>query len=134
MARIDGERRENGVDLALEHVDQVLAVVVIERRPVREADTRRGERRDDLIQEDVVLTLHELLDPAPDHGELLARAQAVDATRADAGGDLVLERGDPYLVELVEQLGEDGEEFHPLHEGEAVVLRQVQEPRPEVEP
>jgi hypothetical protein len=38
------------------------------------------------------------------------------------------------LVELVEQLREDGEELRPLHERQAVVLGEVQEARPEVEP
>ena len=133
MAGVDGERREDRIDLALEDVDEVGAVVVVERGPVREADARLGQGRDDEVQEDVVLAPHQLLDPAADHRQLLARAQPVDRAGADAGGHLVLQRGDPYLVELVEQLGEDGEELRPLQQRHAVVLGQVEQPCPEVE-
>ena len=82
----------------------------------------------------MVLAPHQLLDPAPDHGQLLAGTEPVDAAGAHPGGDLVLQRGDPDLVELVEQLGEDGEELHPLQQRLPVVLGQVEQPRPEVEP
>ena len=71
---------------------------------------------------------------APDHRQLLAGAQPVDAAGAHAGGDLVLQRRHPYLVELVEQLGEDGEELGPLEQRQPVVLGQVEQPRAEVEP
>ena len=74
VARVDGQRREHGVDLALEDLDQVLTVVVVERGPAREADAGLGERGHDEVQEDVVLAPDQLLDPAPDHGQLLARA------------------------------------------------------------
>ena len=60
--------------------------------------------------------------------------QAVDRAGAHAGGDLVLERGHPDLEELVEQLGEDGEELGPLQQRHAVVLGQVEQTGPEVEP
>ena len=134
VAGVDGERGEDGVDLALEDLDEVLAVVVIEGGPVGEADAGLGQGGDDEVQEDVVLAPDELLDPAPDHGELLAGPQAVDRAGAHAGGDLVLQGGDPDLVELVEQLGEDGQELGPLHERQAVVLGQVEQAGAEVEP
>ena len=76
---------------------------------------------------------HQLLDSRADHGQLLARAQPVDAARAHAGGHLILQRRHPYLVELVEQLGEDGEELRPLEQRHAVVLGEVQQPRSEVQ-
>ena len=85
------------------------------------------------VEEDVVLAPDQLLDPAPDHRQLLAGPQPVDRAGAHAGGHLVLEGGDPYLVELVEQLGEDGEELRPLQQGDAVVLGQVEQAGAEVE-
>ncbi len=134
VAGIDGQRREDRVDLALEDLDEVLAVLVVERGPTGEADAGVGQARHDQVQEDVVLAADELLDAGPDHGELLAGAQAVDRAGAHAGSDLVLERGDPDLVELVEQLGEDGEELGPLQQGDAVVLGQIEQAGAEVEP
>ena len=38
VSRVDRQRREDRIDLALEDVDQVLAVVIIERGPVGETD------------------------------------------------------------------------------------------------
>ena len=127
MPGVDGQRGEHGVDLALEDLHQVLAVVVIERGPVREADAGLGEGRHDEVQEEVVLAPHQLLDPAPDHGQLLAGTEPVDAARAHPGGDLVLQGGDPDLVELVEQLREDGDELDPLEQRLPVVLGQVEQ-------
>ena len=80
-----------------------------------------------------VLAAHELLDPRPDHLQLLARAQAVDRPGAHPGGHLILQRGHPHLVELVEELGEDGHELGPLEQRDAVVLGQVEQAGAEVE-
>ena len=52
---------------------------------------------------------------------------------AHARGHLVLEGGHPDLVELVEQLGEDGEELGALQQGLAVVLGQIEQAGAEVE-
>ncbi len=90
VPRVDGEGGEDGVDLAVEDLDEVVLVVVIERGPVREADAGGREGGDDQVQEDVVLRREELFDPAPDHGQLLAGSEAVDRAGAHAGGDLVL--------------------------------------------
>ena len=133
VAGVDGERGQHGVDLALEDLDQVLTVIVVERGPAGEADAGLGQARHDEVQEDVVLAPDQLLDPAPDHRQLLAGAQPVDRAGPHAGGHLVLERGDPYLVELVEQLGEDGEELGPLQQRDAVVLGQVEQAGAEIE-
>ena len=135
VPRVDGERGEDGVDLALEDVDEVVAVVVVERRTSPRGGCPASARAGTMhVQEDVVLAAHQLLDPAPDERELLARAQAVDRAGAHARGHLVLEGGHPDLVELVEQLGEDGEELGPLEQREPVVLGQVEQAGPEIEP
>ena len=76
---------------------------------------------------------HQLLDPSPDHFQLLARAQTVDRSGAHPGGDLVLQRSHSDLVELVEQLREDGQELGPFQKRDAVVLGKVKQARPEIE-
>ena len=65
--------------------------------------------------------------------QLLARAQAVDRAGAHAGGHLILQCGYPDLVELVEQLGEDGEELRPLEQRLTIVLGQIEQASPEVQ-
>ena len=133
VAGIDRQRGEHGVDLALEDLVEVPAILVVERGPAGKADARIGQARDDEVQEDVVLAPDQFLDPAPDHGQLLARAQPVDRAGAHAGGHLVLQCGHPYLVELVEELREDGEELGPLQQGDAVVFGQVEQAGTEIE-
>ncbi len=133
VAGVDGQRGQHGVDLTLEDLDEVPTVIVVEGGPAGEADARLGQPGHDAVQEDMVLAPDQLLDPAPDHGQLLARPQPVDRAGAHAGGHLVLQRGHPYLVELVEQLGEDGEELGPLQQRDAVVLGQVEQAGAEVE-
>src|ERR1700733_9029874 len=133
VPRVDGQRSEDWIDLTLEDLDEVTAVVVIERGPVGETDAGLRQGGHDEVQEDVVLAPDELLDSASDHGQLLARPEAVDTARAHAGGDLVFQRRHPYLVELVEQLGEDGEELGPLEQRLPVVLGQVEKARAEIE-
>ena len=39
------------------------------------------------VQEDVASRGDEVLDPSPDHGQLLARAQAIDGAGAHACGE-----------------------------------------------
>ena len=133
VARVDGQRGEDRVDLATEDVNQVGAVIVIERGPVREADSGVRQGGDDVAQENGVLPLDQVLDPGPDQLELLARAQAIHRPGPHARRHLVLQGGHPHLIELVEQLGEDGQELGPLQERDAVVLGQVEQAGPEIE-
>ncbi len=118
----------------MEDVDQVAAVVVVERRPVREPHPGLGQGRDEPVEEDPVLAGHQLLHPAPDDRQLLAGAQAVERAGAHPGRHLVLEAGHPHLEELVEQLGEDGHELDPLEEGHLGVVGEVEQAGPEVQP
>ena len=135
VAGVDGQRGEHGEDLALEDLDEVRRG---RRRRARTSPTKRtpASARPGTMRSKKMWSWRrdQLLDPGPDHRQLLARPQAVDRAGAHAGGDLVLQRGHPDLVELVEQLGEDGEELGPLEQREPVVLGQVEQAGAEVEP
>ena len=65
VARVDGQGGEHREDLPVEDVHQVRAVVVVERRPVREPHPGLGQGRDQPVEEDPVLAGHQLLHPAP---------------------------------------------------------------------
>ena len=107
VAGVDGERREHREDALLEHLVEVLAVVVVELVPAREHDAGLGQRGHDLVEEDPLLarassasTRSRMLE------QLLGRACGRRACAASMpGGDLVLEAGDPDLEELVEVAG-----------------------------
>ena len=66
--------------------------------------------------------------------QLLAGAQAVGRAGAHPRRHLVVEAGHPHLEELVEQVGEDGQELDPLEQGHLGVVGEVEQAGPEVQP
>ena len=77
MAGIDRQRREHREDAVLELLDEVLAVVVVELVPAGEHDADLGQRRDDLVEEQLLQPVDQLADPVGDGLELLAGRPAV---------------------------------------------------------
>ena len=110
----------------MEHIDQVGSVVLVQRVPVGEDHPRIGQERNHSIQEDVALAIDEFGHPFGDGFKLRQRAHAVRRPGAQAGGHLVLQTSHPHLEELVEPVGEDGQELHPFEQRKAVVLGQLQ--------
>ena len=133
MTGVDRQGREHGIDVLLELVDQVGAVVVVEPLPVGEHDAVLRQAGSHRLEEDLDLALDQLLYLGPHAPELLGGAVAV-ALGTEAGGVLVLEAGDTNLEELVEVLAEDGEELGPLEQRERLVLGQGEDSGVEVEP
>ena len=123
-----------GKTLRVEHLDEVLAVVVVELVPVRERDADVFERGRDLLREQLGLAGDELVDARADRAELLERVHAVGRLGADARRDLLLEAGDAHLDELVEVGREDRQELGPLEQRALGVLGQREHPGVEVEP
>ena len=118
VARVDGQRGEHREDPLLEHLDEVLPVVVVELVPRARTGCRPRPRAGTISSRKIaLLPVGELERPAP-----AARGAARPAVRpsgragADAGRDLVLQAGDPHLEELVEVLAEDGQELGPLEQ------------------
>ena len=134
MTGVDRQRGEDGEDLAVEGLGQVVAVVVVERGPVRHPHPGLGQGRHHRVDEDGRLPVHELGDALTDGPQGLAGAQAVGRPGAQARVDLILEPGHPHLEELVESLGEDGQELDPLEQRGALVVGEVEQPGPEFEP
>jgi hypothetical protein len=126
--------REHREDPLLEDLDQVVAVVGIQRIPVAQPDAGLGQLGAHVGQEGLGLGLEEVLDLVPDGPELLARAAPVGPGGGDPRLDLVLQPRHLDLEELVHELAEDGKELHPLEQGHALVLGQLQDPAVEVEP
>ena len=80
MARVHRQRREHREDLALEHLHQVPAIVVVERRPVRQPHARLGQCGHDPVEEDAALAVAPARHPAP-----MARAPRSAAARRRTG-------------------------------------------------
>ena len=134
MPLVDGQRGQHRKDQSRVDLVQVGPVDIVQGVPVGDQDPGAAQEGLDPVGEDPVLAGHELGDPLSDGGQLLARAEAVRRAGAQPCGHLVLEPGHPDLEELVQPLGEDGEEFDPLQQRLAVVVGQVEEPVGELEP
>ena len=106
----------------------------VEVVPAREADAGLLERGRDLLGEHGGLAGHELVDARADRVQLLDLVEPVGRGDAQAGVDLILQRRDPHLEELVEVLGEDREELRPLEERQRRVFREREDAGVEVEP
>src|SRR5215813_4428647 len=74
------------------------------------------------------------MDSTGDRGECGGRGQAIRAGGHVAGAKLPFEIGDPDHEELIEIRAEDREELHPFQEGNARILRLLEDTAVELEP
>ncbi len=77
MGLVDGQRGEDGEDVAIEHLGQVVPILPVERAPGCQGQAGRGERRDQLVTEEAALPFHQFGDPGGDDPQLIAGTQAV---------------------------------------------------------
>ena len=132
VPRVHGQRGEHREDPLGEHLPDPLAVGRRQGGPVLQHDAVLGQARAYLADERPPPALQQPLDGGPDGLELVGDGEPV-GRGADAGGQLVLEPGHPHLEELVQVLGEDGQELDPLEQAEVPVLGQGQYPAVEVQ-
>ena len=99
-----------------------------------DADALVGERRAELALQELRLPLRQVGDPRADRGERLARRQAVGRAHDEAGRGLVEQAATRTDEELVEVLGEDRAELHPLEERDVRVLGEREHAGVELEP
>ncbi len=77
MALVDGQWREYGKDLPVEHLDEVGPVVLVEGLPIGHDHTGAGQSRCQLVGKDPALVLHQLPHPHGDGIQRLERAHPV---------------------------------------------------------
>ena len=112
VAGIDRERGQDREDLVEEPLAERL-VVLGDRGVVDELDAFLGQSLADLDVDRRVVG-DEAEDALAGDGQLLVRRAAVGRAGDLAGLDLLAQTGDPDLEELVEVVGEDGQELDPL--------------------
>ena len=134
VALVDRQRRQDREDGSRVDLVEVVPVGVGQRVPVVDQDAGVAQERFDPVGEDTVLAGHQGRHAGSDGGQLLTGAETVGRAGPQAGRHLVLEPGHPHLEELVEALGEDGQELHPLEERLPLVVGQVEEPVGELGP
>ncbi len=128
------QRREDGVDLAVEALVDGAALVGAEVGVVRDPDARRGEPGAHLLVPDAGLLGRLLGDALVDAVEHLLAREPVRSRGQAAGLERVLHRRHAHHEELVQVAREDREELAALQQRHARVARQRQDARVEVEP
>ncbi len=130
---VDGEGGQHREDPLLEDLVQVRPVVVVQARPVAEADAVTVEVGHQPVEEGARLPGVQLHHLEPDRPDLCLRSLGVGGGALEPRREL-LEAAHPDLEELVQRPARDGQEARPLQQREALVLGLGQHPRVEVEP
>ena len=130
----DHERGEDGEDLALEQLVELLALLRRRLLGSQDPDPVLGERRAQLPFDGRTGTRALDQDPLAYGGQDLGRGHPVSRAGLGAGLDHVLEVGDPDHELLVEVRLPDRRELDPLEQRHRRVLGQLQDAVVEVEP
>ena len=133
MRRVDGERRKQREDLAQEVVFQPGPFLSRHLRPVDQHDALLGQHPAEL-EPALLLVGRQCGDRFRDAAELLGRREAVGRFDRDPGAQLALEAGDADHEELIEIVGRNREEPHPLQQGVGLVRGLFEHAAVEVEP
>ena len=133
MTGVDREGGQHREDPLLDDLVQKRPVVLVQARPVAEADAVAVEVGHHPLQEGARLAGVQLDHLEPDRPDLCLRPVGVGGGALEPGREL-LEAADPDLEELVQRPARDGQEARPLNCREALVLGLGQHPRVEVEP
>ena len=134
VRRVDGERRQHREDPLLEQPLAELLLLAVQLVPADQVDALLGELGHELLAEEAGVPLHQVAGAGPDLLEHLARHQAGGGADRDVGRDPALEAGHPDHEELVEVVGEDRREAHPLQQRQRGVLGQLEDPLVEAQP
>src|SRR6266851_935592 len=134
MARVYGQRRQHWEDLLPEDRVELRQLLLAHLVAANNGDARSAEGRDDARVVEPGLPLDESFDPAADGLQLLQRLYSGRGRHRDGCQHLLLEAGDADLEEVVQVLAEDGEEPHPLEQGQIGVLGHGQDALVEVQP
>ena len=129
---VEAERGEHGVDVPLEHLVGGVALLLLQVLPGGQVDAVLGQAGDDLVGHQALGATGQGQAAAPDGGQQGRRAGGTGHL-AHPGGHLFSQRGHAHLEELVEVRGDDGDELHPLQQGDVGVLGNGEHPLLEVE-
>ncbi len=133
VTRVDGDRREDREDLALEPGVERPQLGLVELLRFHEQNPVVGELRNDVL-EALRLRLDELMHALGDGAQRLGRGHPVGPELADLAGELLLEPGDAHHEELVEVRSDDGEELEALEQRNRLVFGLGEDAPVELEP
>ena len=132
MARVDGQRGQDRVDLVEEALAQ--RVVVLGDLVVIDDLDALGREGGADVAEDRGMVGDQLQDASPGGDELLHRRPSIRSPGDRAGFDLLAQPGDADLEELVEVAGEDGQELRALEQRIPLIAGLVEDARVELQP
>ena len=133
LAGADRERREHGIDLALEALLELRELLRPEILDAADRDPLSGERGTQLALPEPRLQRGQLEDALADPRERLLWREPVRRANRDPRLGLPEQTGDANLEELVEVRGEDRAELHALEERQRLVGRELENASMELE-
>jgi hypothetical protein len=116
VARIYGERGEDGEDIALELFARPGDLGFVELLNGAEVNALLGKGGEEGFVEELVLVGNHAEDPCADGGENFGGAETIGPVNITSVVDELLEGGDADFEELVQVRTDDGEEFEPFEE------------------
>jgi hypothetical protein len=131
---VDGKRREHRLDVAREVLARNAARRLAEVLPAGDPDAVRNEGRCELPGEHCALPREQLERARPNLRALLRGRAAVEALGGDAGAQLLVQRADAHLEELVQIGADDRRELDALEQRQRRVLGEREHARVEGEP
>jgi hypothetical protein len=134
VPRVDRERRQDRQQAAAKVLGQELLLAAVDLLRPQQPDPLGGEPRREILQEALVLLLHELVAALGDGGQDLGRRESVRAAVLVPRVDTTLQPGHPDHEELVEVGAEDRQELDPLQQGHSLVLGLGQDAAVELQP
>ena len=129
LAGADGERCQDGEDLALETLAERTPLVLVELVGVRDQDALGGERGAEMLLPELRLARGQLEHALADRRQRTARRQPVGRADDDAGGLLLGQAGDADHEELVQVRREEAAHLQPLEERQTLVGGEVEQAR-----
>ena len=134
MARIERQRRQRRVDLALEMAAQELALLALELVVVEHLDALAAQPGRDVREPAAALELEHRPQPLVDRRHLLGRRHPVRWRHHRSRLELAAQPGDPDHEELVEVAAKDRQELRPLEQRRFLVERLFEHPPVELQP
>ena len=101
-------------------------VRLVETLPIAELDAVGSQRRNERVEQQGLLSAHHTFEGSPDIGQKLLRGAAVEGSAGDAGNNLTAQSSHLDLEELVDPLGKEDEELHPLEQRQVGLGNQVE--------
>ena len=123
VSRIDGNRRQQRIDLAQKIALRKVPGLFVQLLPLQQSNALFAQLGQQAVVPALVLRLHEAVNIGGQHGQRFVRTQAVEARLAVAVLDALHQAGLTDLDVLVQVRARDGQKLYPLQQRVCRIFR-----------